>query len=106
MFVLFSNAAHPHTTHAPLSVQVLIFRHPKLFKDAFFPFVLIVIQPLLGAVLLHSLCCNTFQHALRELSVGLCRGNCVLYKRSLFALARVSGTAFRAGADIPTSEII
>ena len=44
--------------------------------------------------------------ALRELSVGLCRGYCVLYKRSLFALARVSGTAFRAGADIPTSEII
>ena len=48
-------------------------------------------------------------NALRELSVGLCRGNCVLYKhfkRSLFALARVSGTAFRAGADIPTTEII
>ena len=45
-------------------------------------------------------------NALRELSVGLCRGNCVLYKRSLFALARVSGSAFRAGADIPTSEII
>ena len=45
-------------------------------------------------------------NALRELSVGLCRGNCVLYKRSLFALARVSGTAFRAGADIPTSDII
>ena len=44
-------------------------------------------------------------NALRELSVGLCRGNCVLYKRSLYALARVSGTAFRAGADIPTSEI-
>ena len=45
-------------------------------------------------------------NSLRELSVGLCRGNCVLYKRSLYALARVSGTAFRAGADIPTSEII
>ena len=44
--------------------------------------------------------------ALRELSAGLCRGNCVLYKRSLYALARVSGTAFRAGADIPTFEII
>ena len=38
-------------------------------------------------------------NALREPSVGLCRGNFVLYKRSLFALARVSGTAFRAGAD-------
>ena len=45
-------------------------------------------------------------NALRELSVGLCRGNWVLYKRSLCALALVSGTAFRAGADIPTSEII
>ena len=28
----------------------------------FFPFVLIVIQPLLGAVLLLSLCCNTHKH--------------------------------------------
>ena len=46
-------------------------------------------------------------NALRELSVGLCRGNCVLYKRSQYALARVSGTfAFRAGADIPVYENI
>ena len=44
-------------------------------------------------------------NALCELSVGLCRGNCVLYKRSLFALAHAIGTAFHAGADIPTSEI-
>ena len=29
----------------------------------------------------------------------------MLYKRSLYALARVSGTAFRAGADIPKSLI-
>ena len=43
-------------------------------------------------------------NAWHELSVGLCRGNCVLYKRSLCALARVSGNAFRAGADIPTCE--
>ena len=42
---------------------------------------------------------------LRELSVGLCRGNCVLYKRSLYALARVSSTASRAVAHIPASEI-
>ena len=34
---------------------------------------------------------------------GSCRGNCVLYKRSLYALARVSGNAFRADADIATS---
>ena len=36
-----------------------MFRHPKLFKDVFFAYVLIVIQPLLGDVLVHSLCCNT-----------------------------------------------
>ena len=29
----------------------------------------------------------------------------VLYKRSLNALARASGSVFHAGADIPTSEI-
>ena len=45
-------------------------------------------------------------NAMRGLSVGLCRDNFVLYKRSLYALARVSGTAFRAGADIPTSKIV
>ena len=44
-------------------------------------------------------------NSLHELSVGLCTGNCVLYKRSLYALARVSGNAFHAGADIPTSGI-
>ena len=44
-------------------------------------------------------------NALRELSIGLCRGNCVLYKRSLYALALASGNASRAGADIPTSKI-
>ena len=42
--------------------------------------------------------------ALRELSVGLCRGNCVLYKRSVCTLAQVSGNALRAGADIPASK--
>ena len=46
-----------------------------------------------------------FVNALRELSVGLCSDNCVLNKRILYALARVSGTAFYVGADIPTSEI-
>ena len=43
---------------APLSVQVLTFRHPKLIKDVFLTLRLIVLQPLLGAVLLHSLSCN------------------------------------------------
>ena len=45
-------------------------------------------------------------NALRERSVGLFRGNCVLYKCSLYALACVSGNALSAGADIATSEII
>jgi hypothetical protein len=44
-------------------------------------------------------------NALRELSVGLCRGNSVLYKRSLYALARASGVAFRAGMDVPTADV-
>ncbi len=44
-------------------------------------------------------------HALRELSIGLCKGNAVLYKRSMYALARVSGDAFRAGMDNPTAEV-
>ena len=40
-------------------------------------------------------------NALRELLVGLCRGNCVLYKRSLYALARVSCSAsFIAGIPL------
>ena len=41
-----------------------------------------------------------------EVSVGMCKGNYVLYKRSLHALGRVSGNAFCTGADIPTSEIV
>ena len=48
---------------------------------------------------------GSFFNALRELSAGLCLGNCVLYKRSHYALARVSGNAFRAGANILISEI-
>ena len=41
-------------------------------------------------------------NALHVLSVGLCRGNCALYKQSLYALACIRGNAFCAGADIPT----
>ena len=44
-------------------------------------------------------------NALRELSIGLCKGNAVLYKRSMYALARVSGNAFRAGMDNLTAEV-
>ena len=44
-------------------------------------------------------------NALRELSIGLCRGNAMLYKRSLPVMARVSGTSFRSGMLVPTGEI-
>ena len=45
-------------------------------------------------------------NALHELSVGMCMGDCVLYKQSLYALARVRINAFRTGADISTSKLI
>ena len=44
-------------------------------------------------------------NALRVLSIGLCRGNAVLYKRSLPVMARVRGTSFRSGMLVPTGEI-
>jgi hypothetical protein len=44
-------------------------------------------------------------NALRDLSIALCRGNGVMYKRSMTTLARVSGTCLRAGLDIPTADI-
>jgi hypothetical protein len=43
--------------------------------------------------------------ALRELSIGLCRGNGVMYRRSMTMLARASGTCLRAGLDTPTADI-
>jgi hypothetical protein len=44
-------------------------------------------------------------NALRELSIGLCRGNAILYSRSLYVLARVSGFAFRAGMEVPMADV-
>ena len=108
-----------------LSVKVLTVQHPKLIQDVFFPFRFIVFQLLLVLFFCFTLCCNTHIHtqadcalaggvvfkdgfvvnALHALSVGLCRGNCVLYKGSLYALACASGNAFCADADIPTSEV-
>jgi hypothetical protein len=43
---------------------------------------------------------------LRELSVGLCRGNFLLYRASGGMFARVSGRGFRAGLAVPTEEAI
>ena len=51
-----------HTYILYVVTHTYIFRHPELFKDVFFAYVLIVIQPLLGAVLVHSLCCNAHTH--------------------------------------------
>jgi hypothetical protein len=42
--------------------------------------------------------------AMRELSVGLCRGNYQMYRASLGLLAGVSGRGFREGAAHPTEE--
>jgi hypothetical protein len=44
--------------------------------------------------------------ALRELSVGLCRGNFFAYRASVGMLARSSGASFRAGMRVPTDESV
>jgi hypothetical protein len=43
---------------------------------------------------------------LQELSVGLCRGNFLMYRASGGMFARVSGRGFRAGLAVPTDEAI
>ena len=56
-------ATHTHTNLVLFFYIVYVVTHTRdIFKDVFFPFVLIVFQPLLGAVLLHFLCCNTHTH--------------------------------------------
>jgi hypothetical protein len=45
-------------------------------------------------------------NALRQLSVGLCRGNGVMYRRALGVLANATGRAFRLGMDCPTSDVL
>jgi hypothetical protein len=42
--------------------------------------------------------------ALRELSVGLIRGNFLLYRASVGMLAKSSGNSFRAGLSVPSDE--
>jgi hypothetical protein len=44
--------------------------------------------------------------ALRELSVGLCRGDFLSYPASVGMLARSSGASFRAGMRVPTDECV
>ena len=65
-------------------IHTLTFRHPKLFKDVFFPFVLIVFQPLLGAVFLHSLCCNTQADTTRPCSHPACQSVPLWFWKSKF----------------------
>ena len=43
--------------------------------------------------------------ALRELSVGLCKGNGVMYRAGLKVLARCSGSAFISGATVPYADV-
>jgi hypothetical protein len=44
--------------------------------------------------------------AIRELSVGLCRGTYYMYRAAWGFLAQVTGHGFRAGADRPTGEVV
>ena len=44
-------------------------------------------------------------NALKELSIGLCRGNGVMYRRGVTALARVTGTALMMGLPVATAEV-
>jgi hypothetical protein len=44
--------------------------------------------------------------ALREISIGLCRGNFLLYRGSIGVLARASGSHFRAGLHVPTDDLV
>jgi hypothetical protein len=44
--------------------------------------------------------------ALREISIGLCRGNFLLYRGSIGVLARASGSHFLAGLHVPTDDLV
>jgi hypothetical protein len=46
------------------------------------------------------------ENTLRELSVGLCRGNGMLFRAGLQAVAQASGRSFHAGLAEPTAELI
>jgi hypothetical protein len=46
------------------------------------------------------------ENTLRELSVGLCRGNSMLFRAGLQAVAKASGRSFQAGLAEPTEELI
>jgi hypothetical protein len=45
-----------------------------------------------------------FAGALREISVGLCRGSFFMYRGCLGMFAKSSGTGIRAGMSVPTDE--
>jgi hypothetical protein len=45
------------------------------------------------------------QNALRQLSIALCRGNGVMYRRGLAVLARAGGNSYMPGLVAPTSDV-
>jgi hypothetical protein len=45
------------------------------------------------------------QNALRQLSIALCRGNGVMYRRGLAVLARAGGNSYMPGLVVPTSDV-
>ena len=62
---------------------------------------------------LSSVACKTrsvhqedfIDNALRELSIGLCRGNAVMYRWGQTALARVTGEAIQRGDETPSAGV-
>jgi hypothetical protein len=44
--------------------------------------------------------------ALRELRVGLCHGNCAIYRASTGSPARVTGQSFHTGLVSPSDEVV
>jgi hypothetical protein len=43
--------------------------------------------------------------ALRELAVALCRGTALMYRVSMFQLARTAGRGYRPGLLVPTVDV-
>jgi hypothetical protein len=44
-------------------------------------------------------------NALRQLSIALCRGNAIMYRRGLSVLARAGGNSYMPGLTVPTSDV-
>ena len=44
-------------------------------------------------------------NALREASVGLCKGNRIMFRRGLGVMAGITCTSFSAGFTVPTDDV-